>query len=113
MSSHADSRACFYRNLESMAGIAPEAVQAFMGLHQATMAPKALDTKTKELIALAIAIAVHCDICIDCHVHDAIEAGVSLEEVADVIAVAILMGGGPSVAYSTKVLEAFDEYTGA
>jgi AhpD family alkylhydroperoxidase len=93
--------------------LAPASVEAFMGLHHAATAPGALDTKTKELLSIAIAIATHCGTCIDCHVHDAIAAGATREEIGEVVGVAILMGGGPSVVYGCQVLDAFDEFTAA
>lgn len=53
--------------------------------------------KAKELMALSIAVCVRCDGCIAYHVHDALEAGASRDEIAEAIGVAVLMGGGPSV----------------
>jgi alkylhydroperoxidase/carboxymuconolactone decarboxylase family protein YurZ len=40
---------------------APDAMNAFGALSAAATASKAIDTKSKELMALAIGIAVHCD----------------------------------------------------
>ena len=71
----------------------PEGMQGFGALHEASLKPGALDTKTKELIALGIAITVRCDGCISFHVHDAMEAGASQGEIAETVSVAILMGG--------------------
>ncbi|MGL5247367.1 MAG: carboxymuconolactone decarboxylase family protein [Brooklawnia sp.] len=45
--------------------------------------------------------------------HDAIAAGATREEIGEVVGVAILMGGGPSVVYGCQVLDAFDEFTAA
>ena len=90
---------------------APDVMKAFSGLAQAALAPRALDTKTKELIALGIAVAVHCDDCIAFHVKAAVEQQATREEVLDVLGMAIYMGGGPSAMYANHVLEAFDQYT--
>ena len=49
----------------------PEVMAGFASLHASATAEGALSTKSKELIALAIGIAVHCDGCIAYHVHDA------------------------------------------
>ncbi len=113
MSSHGENRSCFYDNFGKLAEVIPDTVQAFMGLHGAAIKSGALDIKTKELIAIAIAVATHCDVCISCHVYDAIEAGASRQEVCEVVGVAMLMGGGPSGVYGSKVLEAFDEFIAA
>ncbi|MBD3299461.1 MAG: carboxymuconolactone decarboxylase family protein [candidate division Zixibacteria bacterium] len=84
-------------------------MSAFMRLHQAAIADGALDTKTKELISLAIGITVRCDGCIAFHVHDALQAGATRGEIVETIGVAVLMGGGPSVVYGTEALEALEQ----
>jgi AhpD family alkylhydroperoxidase len=88
----------------------PATMEAFTRLHQAAAAPGALDTKTKELLALAVGVAARCDGCIAFHTHDALEAGASEGEVLDALGVAILMGGGPSVIYATHVLKAMEDF---
>jgi len=88
----------------------PEVMQNFGALHESAVKNGALDHKTKELIALGIAITVRCDGCISFHVHDAIEAGATEQEVAETVSVAILMGGGPSVVYGTEAMQAFEQF---
>jgi AhpD family alkylhydroperoxidase len=88
----------------------PETMAGFGELHVAAVASGALDSKTKELIALSIGIAVHCNGCIAFHVHDALKAGASRQEVLETIGVAILMGGGPSMVYGCEALEALDQF---
>ena len=99
--------------LRNLRGGAPEVMQAFSGIAQAATAAKALDGKTKELIALGIAIAVRCDDCIAFHVKAALEKGASAEEVTEVLGMAIYMGAGPSVMYASHALEAFGQFTNA
>lgn len=91
----------------------PETMAAFGGLAKAAQTPGALERKTKELIALAIAVAGRCDACIGYHARGAGRAGASREEVAEALAVAIQMGGGPSVNYAADALRAFDQLTPA
>jgi AhpD family alkylhydroperoxidase len=88
----------------------PEAMQGFGALHDAAIKPGALDSKTKELISLGIAITVRCDGCIAFHVHDAMSAGASEEEIAETVSVAILMGGGPSMVYGIEAMQALSQY---
>ncbi len=95
------------RNLRSSA---PEVMKAFAGLAQAALAPKALDSKTKELIALGIAVAVRCDDCIGFHVKAALERGATPDEVLDTLGMAIYMGAGPSVMYANHALEAYAQF---
>jgi AhpD family alkylhydroperoxidase len=91
---------------------APQVMQAFASLASAALAEKALDAKTKELIALGIAVAVRCDDCIGFHVKAALARGASKAEVAETLGMAIYMGAGPSVMYATHALEAFAEFAG-
>tara|TARA_R110002153_G_scaffold6556_22_gene30116 strand:+ start:5626 stop:5988 length:363 start_codon:yes stop_codon:yes gene_type:complete len=88
----------------------PEVMAGFGALHSCAVATGALDTKSKELIALGIAISVHCDGCIAFHVHDALNAGASREEILEAIGVAILMGGSPSMVYGCEAMEALNEF---
>ncbi|MCL4127376.1 UNVERIFIED_CONTAM: hypothetical protein GTU68_022583 [Idotea baltica] len=70
----------------------------------------ALTTKVKELIAFAIAITVRCDGCLAHHAQAVLKAGATRQEVAEMIGVAILMGGGPSSVYGAEALRAYDEF---
>jgi len=88
----------------------PVTMQGFGALHKAATAPGALDTKTKELIALAIAVSARCDGCIAFHTSDSLKAGASREEIAEALGVAVLMGGGPAVIYATHVLDAVTQF---
>jgi AhpD family alkylhydroperoxidase len=96
--------------LKTLRGGAPEVMKAFAGIAQAASAPKALNAKTKELIALGIAVAVRCDDCIGFHVKAAFEQGASEAEVTEALGMAIYMGAGPSVMYASHALEAFNQF---
>jgi AhpD family alkylhydroperoxidase len=99
--------------MERLGGEIPETMAAFGQLHQANASDGALSAKTKELIALGIAITVRCDGCIAFHVHDALGAGATRGEIVEAIGVAILMGGGPSMVYGTDALKALEEFEAA
>lgn len=87
-------------------------MKAFSGLAREALAPGALDVKTKELLAIAIAIATRCDGCVGFHVKAAIKAGATREEVLETCSMAIYMGAGPSMIYAAETLRAFDELSG-
>ena len=87
----------------------PETMKGFGTMGAAAKKSGALDEKTKEIMALGIAIATRCDSCIGFHVRAAIKAGASREEVAETISVAVMMGGGPAFMYGAKALEAYDQ----
>ena len=88
----------------------PEVYRGFASLHDAALAPGALDTRTKELIALAIAVSSECDGCIAAHAHAAVRHGATLEEAAETIGVTILMNGGPATIYGPRAFAAFSEF---
>jgi AhpD family alkylhydroperoxidase len=88
----------------------PDTMGAFSRLHKVSTDTGVLNTRVKELIALGIAITVRCDGCIAFHVHDALEAGASPEEITETIGVAVLMGGGPAVMYGCEALEALEQF---
>lgn len=96
--------------LKNLYGGAPGVMKAFSAISQAALAPKALSTKTKELLALAIAVATRCDDCIAFHVKAAVEQGASQDEVLETLGMAIYMGAGPSVMYASHALEAFSQF---
>ena len=89
----------------------PGPMSGFGRLHRKATADGALASSVKEMMALAISIVVGCEGCIAYHVHDAIEAGASREELLETIGVAVLMGGGPGSIYTAHALEAVDQFT--
>jgi AhpD family alkylhydroperoxidase len=107
----------YYKHLQKIMGTMgqelPGPMSKFMQLHQSSLGEGALSAKMKELIALAIAISVHCDGCISFHVHDALNAGATRTEVLETIGVAILMGGGPAAVYGCEALEAMEQFKNA
>ncbi len=91
----------------------PDVARPFAGLASAATRPGALDAKTKELIALAIGITARCDGCLAYHARAAGRLGATRAEILEVIAVAVYMGGGPSMIYGAEALAAFDGLAGA
>lgn len=89
----------------------PGPMSGYAELHKAATADGVLPAKAKELIALGIGIAIHCDGCIAYHVHDALRAGATPEEIAEAVGVAVFMGGGPSVICGSEALEAVRQFT--
>jgi AhpD family alkylhydroperoxidase len=91
----------------------PDVYKSFGELHNAATTTGALDVKTKELMALAIAVTERCDGCIASHARAAVAAGASREEAAEAIGVAILMRGGPATIYGPRAFAAFCEFADA
>jgi AhpD family alkylhydroperoxidase len=89
----------------------PPVMKAFNELGKSALASGALTEKTKELIALALGVAAHCDACIAFHVRALVKLGAVKAEIEEALAVAVYMGGGPSLMYSANAMTAFAEYS--
>lgn len=90
---------------------APGVMKAFREMGAAAHASGALDPKTKELLAVAISVAVRCDPCVTFHVEGARKHGATREEIAETLGLAVYMGAGPSAMYAAQALEAYDQYS--
>lgn len=88
----------------------PEVYKGFAQMHSASLADGALSTRTKELIALAIAVAARCDGCISSHAKAAFRNGATPQEVAETLGVNLMMGGGPATIYAPRAWEAYREF---
>lgn len=91
----------------------PEVYAGFAQLHDAALVDGALSTKTKELIALALAVSQECDGCIAAHAHAAVQHGALPQEAAEAIGVTLLMNGGPATVYGPRAYAAFQEFYAA
>ena len=89
----------------------PEVMKGFSMLAQAATRDGALPGKTKELIALALRVAAHCDACIGFHVQTLVKLGITRAELEEALAMAVYMGGGPSLMYAAQALSAYEEFS--
>jgi AhpD family alkylhydroperoxidase len=85
-------------------------MQAFNQLAQSALAAGVLSPKVKELLALALGVAAHCDGCIGFHAKALVGLGATRAEIEETLAVAVYMGGGPSLMYSADALAAFEQF---
>jgi len=104
--------------LRNLRGGAPEVMKAFSALAQSALAQGALaqgalDGKTKELIAIAISVAIRCDDCIAFHVKAAVDHGATREEILETLGMTIYMGAGPSAMYASHALGAYADFAAA
>jgi AhpD family alkylhydroperoxidase len=88
----------------------PGPMSGFARLHRKAVEDGALPAQVKEMMALAISIAVGCDGCIAYHVHDAVKAGATRQDLLETIGVALLMGGGPGSIYAAHALDAIEQF---
>jgi AhpD family alkylhydroperoxidase len=110
-SNYKDLTAAVSVHMRAMRASQPDLMTAFGQLAAAGTKDGALDRKTRELVALGIAIACRCDDCIGFHVQTLVKLGTTRAELEDVLGTAVYMGGGPSMMYATHALRAFEEFS--
>ena len=89
----------------------PDVMAGFSSLAQASTKAGALDKKSKELIAMALAVSTHCQGCIGFHAQTLVKLETTREELLETLSMAIYMGGGPSLMFAAEALEAFEEFS--
>lgn len=100
-------------HMNAMKAKAPEIGKAFGGMFQALMKDGNLSVKQKELIAVGIAVAIHCEPCIYTHVDKCLKHGATPAEIMEAAGVGVVMGGGPAYTYATIVSAALDHFANA
>ncbi|EPG75316.1 carboxymuconolactone decarboxylase family protein [Leptospira fainei serovar Hurstbridge str. BUT 6] len=91
--------------------ISPEILRGYRALSEAGSKTAFLDGKTRELIALAVAITRQCDGCIAAHTDAAIKHGASQEEITEALGVAIAVNAGAALIYSARVIDSYKTKT--
>jgi len=99
--------------VEKMGEMYPRLAGPFMVFLRRVEEKGALDTKTKELISVALSVAAKCKWCIAFHTKNALDTGATKDEIMEACYVAILMTGGPAFMYTQFVLKAIEEFTRA
>ena len=89
----------------------PDVIKGFGAMAHAAVRDGVLDQKTKELIALALGVAAHCDACIGYHVEALVKLGATRAELEEALGMAVYMGGGPSLMYAADALTAWEEFS--
>jgi AhpD family alkylhydroperoxidase len=96
--------------VKELGQLSPDTVKGYVGLSAAGQKKDLLGAKTRELIALAVAVTARCDGCIAVHSEAAIRHGASREEIAEALGVAVAVNAGAALVYSTRVMDAVKEY---
>lgn len=90
------------------AKLAPETTEAFRNFSKQVFAEGALDEKTKQLIAVAVAHVTQCPYCIKGHTKQAARKGATPEEVMEAIWVASEMRAGAAYAHAALAMDAMN-----
>lgn len=93
--------------MTEIARMSPDVMKGYRTIANAKVGAGMLDAKTRELIALAVAVTVRCDGCITTHVEAARKQGATKEEIAEALGVAITVNAGAALVYSARTLDAF------
>jgi AhpD family alkylhydroperoxidase len=109
--SYKDDNPAIRAELRALNKLIPDTAKGFSTLSAGALADGALDKKTREYIALAIAITQRCSPCITLHIEALIKAACTREELGSVLAMSVQMGGGPALMYAAHALAAWDELT--
>lgn len=91
--------------LKQLDANAPEGMKAFWAFDKAAMAPGAIPSKYKELMAIAVAFTTQCPYCIEIHTGRAREAGASDAEVAEAVLVAAALRAGAAITHGTHAMK--------
>jgi AhpD family alkylhydroperoxidase len=94
-------------NIAEIGKISPDTVRGYRALSDAGTKTGKLDAKTRELIALAVAVTRQCDGCITVHTDAAVKHGATREEIAEALGVAIAVNAGAALVYSARVMDAY------
>jgi AhpD family alkylhydroperoxidase len=100
-------------SLAKLRADAPDLMRGFGALSEAATRDGVLSHKTKELIALALGVAGHCDACLGFHLKTLIKLGATRAEIEEALGVAVYMGGGPSLMYAADALAAYEQLSPA
>ena len=85
--------------------------RAFVDLEEKTYDDGALSKGIKELIAIGISIVIDCESCLEWHIKQALDAGMTKEQIIEAIGVGIEMGGGPATVPSRFAMKVLSYYT--
>jgi AhpD family alkylhydroperoxidase len=96
--------------VKDLGQLSPDTIKGYIELSSAGQKKNFLGAKTRELIALAVAVTLRCDGCITVHTEAAIKNGATREEIAEALGVATTVNAGAALVYSTRVMEAFKEH---
>ena len=99
--------------LGELGKLTPDTLTGYQALSNAGKKTSHLDAKTRELIALAVAVTTRCDGCITVHSAEALKHGATHEEIAEALGVAVALNAGAAMVYSARVLDAVGAHEAA
>lgn len=92
-------------NAQMRAKATPEILDAWRNFSRTVFKAGALDDKTKQLIAVAVAHVTQCPYCIHSHTEQAMRKGASKEEIMEAVWIAAEMRAGAAYAHSALAMD--------
>ncbi|MCO5175679.1 MAG: carboxymuconolactone decarboxylase family protein [Thermomicrobiales bacterium] len=83
-------------------------IKRFFRLDSAAYEEGALDSRTKELLGLVASAVLRCDDCVDYHLDQCIDIGLSDAELYDALNVALVVGGSIVIPHLRHAVESID-----
>lgn len=108
-----DYRKALMARIGEIGSLTPDTLKGYQTLSAAGAHTQHLDAKTRELIALAVAVTTRCDGCITVHSAEALKQGASREEIAEALGVAVALNAGAAMVYSARALDAVSAHQGS
>ena len=106
-----DYRQELFGRIGEIAKLSPDTVRGYQALSSAGQKKDLLGAKTRELIALGVAVSLRCDGCITVHTAEALKHGATREEIAEALGVAVAVNAGAAMVYSARTIDAAAAYT--
>lgn len=101
-----DYRGALMGRIGELGTLSPDTVAGYATASGAGAKTGHLDAKTRELIALAVAVTTRCDGCLSVHSEKAVAQGATREEIAEALGVAVALNAGAALVYSARALDA-------
>jgi AhpD family alkylhydroperoxidase len=98
----------FKHDMVRMKEQTPDMINGFGGLFSKVMGEGSISVLEKELIAVAIGVAIRCEPCIKLHVKKCLDAGATKEQILEAASVAVMMGGGPAYTHIPVVIDTLE-----
>ena len=91
--------------LPNIGKLSPETMSAFQAWDKLALSDGAIPKKYKELMAIAVALTTQCPYCIEVHRQAAVKAGVTEQELAEVVHVAAALRAGGAITHGTHLFQ--------
>jgi AhpD family alkylhydroperoxidase len=84
--------------------------RSFVEMENNTYIDGAITKKNKELIAIGISVVTNCESCMEWHIKQALDSGVSQDEILEAVEVGIEMSGGPGTVAARFAMNVLEYY---